>query len=618
MNKAIRGSFSWAYIPITCLLLAPPTKAQGVFQIQATPATPAAPVSSNLEMPETVMMELWGIQISSSDPARLSTVMDQVNREIDLTRRAMQFTFEALLKDARKIPIEWMDERDSTIKNGKRIAELTGELGLPRLSLTDALFRINMANDASSIYLKPERAGNPYDIPNEFKKQINRYNAAANDLCDLFATDEKQIYTRFNRFEGRELNEYKLRRFIYGDVIPKYRRPFQRFQEIAFHQRFPATSRPKCGDGNIRIPNLTEQEKSQEKSIGEIKTIKERERAIKKNIEIKKEMEKLRDLKFEWARRQKTLREFTQFADTVPMQDKSLAQRFDAMLAPIVVAINQDIDDFFIRPTLHRIKQIVGRDYNVEYAEVGRTTLVGLNGIESKIISETISSVDEPTPLRLDKLIKDAKTNKDNLDALFPKAADSTKSIGKINPTLAGLPFAGLSAADSTSAAALLAALSTEEVRWRGIPSGTNIAITPTVFNDQTGAKLKIIFTIGSATTKNGAIQNGATINLVSKDNPLRDPSRIVSNTVDTTVRVNTWDLFALSSLNNQTTITGRRWNVPLFGPIWEGIFGDIPVVGNLLSPKAPPLTVHHQNIILVNTLVVPSGNGLANYLLRP
>ena len=560
-------------------------------------------------MPETVMMELWGIQISSSDPARLSTVMDQVNREIDLTRRAMQSTFEALLKDARKIRIKWMDERDYSVKNAKQIAELTGELGLPRLSLTDALFRINMANDASSIYLKPERTGNPYDIPNEFKKQIKTYNTAANALCDLFATDEKQIYTRFNRFEGRELNEYKLRRFVYGDVIPKYRRPFQRFQEIAFHQRFPATSRPQCGDGNIRIPNLTEQEKSQEKSIGEIKTIKERERE-------KQELMDLMDLKFEWARRQKTLREFTMFANTG--QDMSqirdrLAQRFDTMLAPIVVAINQDIDDFFIRPTLHRIKQIVGRDYNVEYAEVGRTTLVGLNGQPSKIVSETISSVDEPTPLRLDKLIEDAKTNKANLDALFPKAADSTKSIGKINPTLAGLPFAGLSAADSTSAAALLAALSTEEVRWRGIPSGTNIAITPTVFNDQTGAKLKIIFTIGSATTK-----NGATINLVSKDNPLRDPSRIVSNTVDTQVRVNTWDLFALSSLNNQTTITGRRWNVPLFGPIWEGIFGDIPVVGNLLSPKAPPLTVHHQNIILVNTLVVPSGNGLANYLLRP
>ena len=565
-------------------------------------------------MPETVMMELWGIQISSSDPARLSTVMDQVNREIDLTRRAMQSTFEALLKDARKIRIKWMDERDYSVKNAKQIAELTGELGLPRLSLTDALFRINMANDASSIYLKPERTDFTYEMPPTFEEQIKTYNTAANALCDLFATDEKQIYTRFNRFEGRELNEYKLRRFVYGDVIPKYRRPFQRFQEIAFHQRFPATSRPQCGDGNIRIPNLTEQEKSQEKSIGEIKTIKERERE-------KQELMDLMDLKFEWARRQKTLREFTMFANTG--QDMSqirdrLAQRFDTMLAPIVVAINQDIDDFFIRPTLHRIKQIVGRDYNVEYAEVGRTTLVGLNGQPSKIVSETISSVDEPTPLRLDKLIEDAKTNKANLDALFPKAADSTKSIGKINPTLAGLPFAGLSAADSTSAAALLAALSTEEVRWRGIPSGTNIAITPTVFNDQTGAKLKIIFTIGSATTKNGAIQNGATINLVSKDNPLRDPSRIVSNTVDTQVRVNTWDLFALSSLNNQTTITGRRWNVPLFGPIWEGIFGDIPVVGNLLSPKAPPLTVHHQNIILVNTLVVPSGNGLANYLLRP
>jgi hypothetical protein len=377
---------------------------------------------------------------------------------------------------------------------------------------------------------------------------------------------------------------------VYGDVIPQYRRPFQRFQEIAFHQNFPSTSSPKCRDGKITLLDSDA---------------------------------KLQNLKFEWARKQKTLRNFVMaqqpstgsIANTYQgNNDKKMRQQFDAMLSPIVLAVNRDLEDFFIRPTLYRIKQIVGRDYNVEYAEVGRTTLAGLNGVESKVISETISSIDEPTPLRLNELLTNAAESKKSLDSLFPAAEASKQSISKVNPGLLGQPFTSLSPADASNVVALLAALSKEQVRWRGIPSGTNIVIKPIVFDDQTGAKLEIKYTIGSNATKDATEDPGKNP-LLSKDNPLRDPSRIIKNTVSTTVKVNTWDLFALSSLNNQTTITGRRWNVPLIGPIWEGIFGDIPVVGNLLSPKAPPLTVHHQNIILVNTLVVQSANGLASNL---
>jgi hypothetical protein len=600
-----------ACFSLASLFAASPIKAQSTINIPVAPVVLGSPGATAIETSkseEIVMMELWGIQISSSDPARLSTVMDQVNREIDETRRAMQYAYEALLVASRGIDITWINEYAE--ENAGRIAVLTGKSGLPRISLADALFRINMANDASSIYdgrscykSNDPLAKDQCAIPPQFAKQIETYNNAAADLCNFFAIDEKNIYAKFNRFEGREQNEYKQRRFVYGDAIPQYRRPFQRFQEIALHQHFPPTSSPKCRDGNIKL------------SAGDATKLSSSDSSLK-----------LQDLKFEWARRQKTLRNFVMAqqsssgsaANTYQgKEDKKLRQQrqqFDAMLSPIVVAVNRDIEDFFIRPTLYRIKQIVGRDYNVEYAEVGRTTLAGLNGHPSTVVSETISSVDEPTPLRLNELITNAKTSKESLNTLFPSASASNQSISKINPGLLGQPFTSLSPADATSVVALLAALSKEEVRWRGIPSGTNIAITPAVFDDQTGAKLNITYTIGSSATKDVSEDVGKKL-LLSNGNPLRDPSRIIKNTVATQVKVNTWDLFALSSLSNQTTITGRRWNVPLLGPIWEGIFGDIPVVGNLLSPKAPPLSVHHQNIILVNTLVVPSANGLASNL---
>jgi hypothetical protein len=79
-------------------------------------------------------------------------------------------------------------------------------------------------------------------------------------------------------------------------------------------------------------------------------------------------------------------------------------------------------------------------------------------------------------------------------------------------------------------------------------------------------------------------------------------------------VYINTWDLFALSSFNNQTTITGRRWYVPLVGTIWEGAFGDIPIMGGWFSFKRPPQNIQHQSIILTNTLIVPSAMGMASY----
>jgi hypothetical protein len=73
-------------------------------------------------------------------------------------------------------------------------------------------------------------------------------------------------------------------------------------------------------------------------------------------------------------------------------------------------------------------------------------------------------------------------------------------------------------------------------------------------------------------------------------------------------------DLFSLSSFNNQTSISGGRAYVPLIGTVWEGAFGDIPVLGGLFSFRRPTQDVQHQSILLTNTLIVPSAMGLASY----
>jgi len=528
---------------------------------------------------ERVNMDIWAIELASADSARLASIMDHVNREIDNTRQAMKITYKKLMDNARTIIIN-NDPLNPLRGTENYLLAVSGTKGDQRLSLTNALYRINMANKASVYsafqdqdykYEPAVSKKNDDDLTPVFQNQINVYDQFANKLCEFLVSEQyHQRFSRFNQFEGRELKNYEMQSIFTNDPIPAFRRPFQRFQEIALHQRFPNTGQPKCGDGNLKLQTKDLQLQAQQ----------------------------------EWHRRQSTLRTYVAYVDNEVLNTNSnsiaknhYATKFDSMLSPIIEAINLDLEDYFVKPTLHRIKEIVGRDRKVEYAEVGKTSLAGLNGVPSTVKSLNVNSIDEPTPLRLNQLIEDsAKLNADT-DKLFP--------------TLSKIPIvSGANVLSANSALSVIAALSKEEERWRTISSnGINLVITPTVLRDRTSALLDVDLTRGMPEKESVAI---------SANNPLRPPSQTSIVNLKTKVQVDVWDLFALSSLNNQTTITGRRWNVPIVGPIWEGIFGDIPVAGNLLSPKRPPVNIQHQTIMLTNTLIVPTARGLEEGIRAP
>lgn len=521
---------------------------------------------ANLDVPlERVNMDIWAIELASADSARLADVMEQINREIDQTRYAMQLTFRELTNMGREITVVPKPRNDRKLDHLINKTDVSGE---QRLSLMDILFRINMANIAplQSTHKKPITDEEKRTYINNFGEQINVYDTAANRIC-YFLVNKKSpkshLFERFNEYEGKEIKNYEMKRIFTNDPVPHFRRPFQRFQEIALHQQFNPTSHPKCRDGNLtNLLNTTD---------------KQEERFLWRAQQ-------------EWTRRQKTLKEYIDSIDGTDHLLRSIrAAKLDDILSPIVDAINLDIEDYFIKPTLHRIKEIVGRDRSVEYAEVGKISLSGLNGMKSAVISANTNSLDEPTPLRLDKLIQDAN-----------EINNSTKNL---LPGLSKIPLpTGLNALDPASAVSIAAALAKEDQRWRTMSNGIEFSITPTVLRDRTSALLNIEFKKADPEKKSVS---------VSDKNPLRAPSQTSVTNLTTKVQVNVWDLFALSSLNNQTTVTGRRWNVPVVGPIWEGIFGDIPVVGNLLSPRRPPVNIQHQTIMITNTLIVPSAQGL-------
>ena len=309
----------------------------------------------------------------------------------------------------------------------------------------------------------------------------------------------------------------------------------------------------------------------------------------------------------------------------------------DDLITPVVNAINADIEAYFIQPTLFKIRQIVGRNRGVEYAEVGRSTISGINGQNVSVVSGTVSSFDEPTPLRLSNWLADAKGDLENVTGALPFAvppskpdqdpaatgqtkSSSTPNLGTLFPILANSssPFLSiLSTLPLSNGIALLSALSKEEVSWQSLNSGIQLNLTPMLMRDQMRAAIDVDLTIADPAQLNAdknQKEEAFSTRVVKSTQGLRPLSRISKSILKTKVYINTMDLFALSSFNNQTTITGRRWYIPLIGTIWEGAFGDIPVLGGWFSYKRPPQNIQHQSIILTNTLIVPSAMGMASY----
>lgn len=64
-------------------------------------------VIATLDLPRPgINMEMWGIQISSSNPEKLAKVIQEVNQEIAKTQKLMQDTYKELERLAIAVPVE--------------------------------------------------------------------------------------------------------------------------------------------------------------------------------------------------------------------------------------------------------------------------------------------------------------------------------------------------------------------------------------------------------------------------------------------------------------------------------------------------------------------------------
>ncbi len=245
-------------------------------------------------------------------------------------------------------------------------------------------------------------------------------------------------------------------------------------------------------------------------------------------------------------------------------------------------ALNQDIEDFFVMPTLLKIQKIVSEFNDVEYAQVGRTSVASLSGIETKVTSNSVSAFDVTPPLKLSELLTNADKLTEQVGKFVPETAQ---------PILGSLPLERV--------ISLVAALQEQQAEFRELKTGISLTLTPNVLRNMNSAELKVDLTISDPVAADTE-QKGS-------QEPL---SRIGEQKVTTTIYTKAVDFFALSTFSNQSILNGGRGYVPIIGTVWRGIFGQVPVLGDLFSWKRGPKKVLHESLLLTNSFITPTAMG--------
>ena len=133
---------------------------------------------------------------------------------------------------------------------------------------------------------------------------------------------------------------------------------------------------------------------------------------------------------------------------------------------------------------------------------------------------------------------------------------------------------------------------------WRELQAGISLTITPNVLRNMTSAELKVDL-------KTGDPQG-------TKEEGVRTLSRVTQHDLNTSVYVNALDFFDLSAFVSQSSLDGGRGYVPIIGPVWRGLFSDVPGIGNLFSWRKGPQSVYQQSLVLTNSFITPTAMGIA------
>jgi hypothetical protein len=468
-----------------------------------------------LDLPRaSVQMEMWGIEMSSDNPENLTKAMVRINQIIEESRQLLHDTYKRLEGIFR----EEIQQQDLDLKFKETLTEK-----LEYYSALDPYRPLSL----SDMLLRLVAIGNPK------KGAIT----IADKLQEL---SKEEQYTEF----VKGLEESK-----------KY--PFKNFLENRGMRLDNSTS--ALDRSNCVKPEKLSSGISDPLLVWHIRNCPQFEKEVFFN--------QYAVLEFALNYR-RTIQDSKGFD---PYYLQMSADRLNSRLQLTLDAINLDIQELILEPTLKKIEVEVRKTRDVDFARVGKTHVAGLSGSTSEINSNTVSISDVNPPLRLSDLI-----------------ASTSELYDKTNKTLPSSP------GTITGTLSLLGTLSQNRTLWRELTAGTTLKITPHVLHNATSAELQIDLTSGNP-------------NLGTVGKGVRPLSRVSQNEVKTNVYINTFDLFALSTFSDQSTIDGGRTYVPLVGTVWEGLFSGVPVFGDLFSWKNPSKSIYHQSVVLTNTFLNPT-----------
>jgi hypothetical protein len=485
-------------------------------------------IIATMDLPRPgINMQMWGIQISSRKPDDMAEVMRQVRNEVDRTQDAVRRMYEQLQRLAREqIKDNALDDKFTNILQTTLGYNSALDANRP-LSLSDILLRIIAAKDAGDAASK-----------------------VANGLNDFLAGREYKSFVDAFRNGGRvasaeQRHQCKARRNTPAPLTGvSNRQPFHRFFE---YRGLEYTNGKWRAEGNLPT-----------------------EAAQRSKMAV-----------LEFALQYGQLVHHPENMEPYYLQQS--AEALNTRLQASVDALNLDVQELFVEPTLDRIRDIVGQFCDVEYAQVGRTTVSSLSGVPTEVTSTSVNAFDVTPPLKLTELLTKAKTITDSATPFVPHAA--TQNL------VGAMPLAQV--------IGLIGALGEERSVWRELKSGVSLKITPAVLRNMTSAELQVLLQTGDPQGAN-------------REQGVRPLSRVSQHDVTTKVYVNAMDFFDLSAFASQSTLNGGRGYVPIIGPTWRGIFGEVPGVGNFFSWKKNPQNVYSQSLVLTTSFISPTSMGLA------
>ncbi len=508
---------------------------------------------TSLDLPlPGINLQLWGAQISSDNPDKLAKTTSKVRWRISETQRLLRETF-AAIQGVSQITLQ---NTNPEVKVDPQFTNIAKQLGYK-----DAIDGLGGESSILEVFL----VGNTVKDPAEFYI----------DLYDNYLAKGKIEGEQF-KAENEELQPYF--DAIKNDIN---RPPFERI----FRSR---GLEPDCMYPRD-YTELTKEDENKELKCEQWQWIKKPVPKLTEKTGIT-----LVEITSNFAR--KVLLEFAlHYADFIsnpnefdPEELQRTADNLNELLQSSSNLLQKDIEDFFLKPTLAMIQQEVANNKGVEFAQVGRSTISTLDGVETEVNTKSISGFQISQSPDLRQLLTRAGEIQGQPGALgdASEAAETAATGGIPVSRLLGLALASLE----------------QNVTPLTIETGTSLAFTPGIARNLNSAELNIDLTVVNPT-----------VTPTAEDQNVPPVSRIGKQEMHTTVYTQALDFFDLSTFTSQTTLDGGRFPIPVIGTIWNAIFGAIPVFGDLFSFPKDNQNVLHESLILTNSFITPTPLSLGN-----